>query len=248
MDCLIIAAGYGSRLRAVCDSKPLTPVAGMPLIEHVIRRALEGGASRFTVVTGHQADRVEAFLQELGDRLAVAIAAVRLDDWSRPNGWSMAAGAAAIPGEFLLMMADHIVDPGIVRGLVGHPRADNELLLAVDYRITNALLDLEDATRVQVGPDRAIVRIDKLIEPFDAVDTGVFLTGKALVRAHESVVASGGAGSLSQAVQHLADRGLARAVDIGDLWWQDVDDADSLGLAEASLELGASLLRSPVRM
>ena len=43
--CLIIAAGHGSRLRDVSPSKPLTPVAGVPLIERVIRAAAEGGAT-----------------------------------------------------------------------------------------------------------------------------------------------------------------------------------------------------------
>jgi hypothetical protein len=33
MDALIIAAGYGSRLRELSDSKPLTPIAGVALIE-----------------------------------------------------------------------------------------------------------------------------------------------------------------------------------------------------------------------
>ena len=41
MDCLIIAAGHGSRLRGVSPSKPLTPVAGVPLIERVIRAAAD---------------------------------------------------------------------------------------------------------------------------------------------------------------------------------------------------------------
>ena len=40
MNCLILAAGLGSRLRGISDSKPLTPVAGAPLLEHVIRRSL----------------------------------------------------------------------------------------------------------------------------------------------------------------------------------------------------------------
>ena len=44
MHALIVAAGFGSRLRAVSPSKPLTPVAGVPLIERVILAAQAGGA------------------------------------------------------------------------------------------------------------------------------------------------------------------------------------------------------------
>ena len=235
MDCLIIAAGAGSRLRAVSDSKPLTPVAGTPLVEHVIRRAIAGGASRFTVVTGHEAERVEACLHDLARELGIPIAAVRLPDWSQPNGWSMAAGAAGMDRPFLLMMADHLVDAEIINRLLRAPPSSEPLLLAVDFAIANPLLDLEDATRVQVGPEGRIVRIAKMIEPFDAVDTGVFLAGPELVRAHAACVAAGQAGSLSEAVQRLADQHMARVVDVTGLWWQDVDDPESLRLADIAL-------------
>ena len=38
MDALILAAGYGSRLREVSDSKPLAPIAGVPLLELGVRQ------------------------------------------------------------------------------------------------------------------------------------------------------------------------------------------------------------------
>ena len=38
MDAVIIAAGYGSRLASLSPSKPLTPVAGIPLIEIGVRQ------------------------------------------------------------------------------------------------------------------------------------------------------------------------------------------------------------------
>ena len=47
MKCLIIAAGKGHRLRSKGDSKPLVPLFGIPLIERVIRCALEAGADDF---------------------------------------------------------------------------------------------------------------------------------------------------------------------------------------------------------
>ena len=62
MDALIIAAGFGSRLRDISDSKPMTPVAGVPLLELGVRQAKAAGAGRVVVVTGHEADRLEAAL------------------------------------------------------------------------------------------------------------------------------------------------------------------------------------------
>ena len=120
MDCLIIAAGHGSRLRAVSPSKPLTPVAGVPLIERVIRAAAAGGATRFVVATGHEAERLEAFLATLG---GFEIEPARVDNWDLPNGHSVLAGAARIAGDYLLTMSDHLFDPAMVGALIGAPPA-----------------------------------------------------------------------------------------------------------------------------
>ncbi|WP_395611795.1 NTP transferase domain-containing protein [Allosphingosinicella sp.] len=224
MDCLIIAAGFGSRLRAVSPSKPLTPVAGVPLIERVIRAAAEGGATRFTVATGHEADRLEAFLEAL----PFEIAPVRVGDWSLPNGHSVLAGAARIAGDYLLTMSDHLFDPEIAAALIAAPPA--ALRLAVDRDLANPLLDMDDVTKVETGEGGAIVRIGKTLTRFDAADTGLFRATPALAAA----IAAGG-GSLSDGVQRLADQGQAMTLDVTGRFWLDVDDPAALAKAEARL-------------
>ena len=221
MDCLIIAAGHGSRLRGISPSKPLTPVTGMPLIERVIRAAAAGGATRFVVVTGHEAARLEQFLAGL----PFAIEPVRVADWDLPNGHSVLAGAERLSGDYLLTMADHLFDPAIVRALIAAPPA--ALTLAVDRDLANPRLDMDDATKVETGEDGAILRIGKALERFDAIDTGLFRATPALAGAM--------GGSLSEGVQRLADRGQAATLDVTGLFWLDVDDAAALAKAEAAL-------------
>jgi choline kinase len=224
MNCLIIAAGHGSRLRAISPSKPLTPVAGVPLIEHVIRAAAAGGASAFTIVTGHEATRLEAFLATLSD---FSIHTVRVADWDLPNGHSVLAGAAGLAGDYLLAMSDHLFDPAIVRRLIEAPAA--ALTLAVDRDLAGPLLDLDDATKVETGAGGAIVRIGKTLETYDAIDTGLFRATPALA------AAIGAGGSLSEGVQRLADAGSAATIDVTGLRWLDVDDAAALAKAETML-------------
>lgn len=238
MKALIIAAGQGSRLREVAESKPLTPVAGVALIERVIAGAAKAGLRDFVVVTGHAADRVEAFLAGLAPRLGVAVQCVRLADWSLANGHSVLAGAARIADEHLLMMADHLFDPAIVAGLVSAPAAD--LTLAVDRAVDSPLVDLDDATKVELGPDGAIARIGKRLERFDAIDTGLFRATPALAEAIRANVTGGGEGSLSAGVQRLADDARARALDVSGAFWIDVDDPRALALAEAALVRGSA--------
>jgi choline kinase len=234
MNCLIIAAGHGSRLRDISFSKPLTPVAGVPLIEHVARAAAVGGASAFTVVTGHEAERLEAFLAGLAGRLGLPINPVRIADWDRPNGHSVLAGAETIDGDYLLTMSDHLFDPAIVRLLCAAPAA--ALTLAVDRNLASPLLDMDDATKVTIGPDGGIRRIGKDLDQFNAIDTGLFRATPALAEAIRAAIAAGGAGSLSEGVQRLADQGKAMTVEIAGARWLDVDDAPALAKAEKMLE------------
>jgi choline kinase len=232
MKCVILAAGLGTRLRGVSESKPLTPVAGVPLIEQVVRRALAGGARAFVVVTGHEAERLEGFLTDLSRRLAISITFARANDWTRPNGFSVLAGSALAEGDYLLSMSDHLFDPEIVRLLIDNSDADSDVVLATDSDVKGELIDLDDATKVEVAADGKIVRIGKEIEPYNAIDTGLFRAGPGLAEAIRADIAAGGSGSLSAGVQRLADAGRAATQDVGQARWIDVDDPRMLVLAE----------------
>jgi choline kinase len=239
VDCLIIAAGQGTRLRSRAPSKPLAQVCGAPLIEHIVRMAAAGGASAFTIVTGYEAEGIESFLAGLADRSGLAIEAVRNPQWARPNGVSVLAAAARLRSEFILLMSDHLFDPAILSGLLAGRRADAALTLACDRRITRPELDLDDATKVKLGAEGRIARIGKTLPDYDAVDTGIFVSGPALFEALEASLSAGGAGSLSEGVQSLAEAGSAFSHDSGDGWWLDVDDEPAFLRAE--LELPAQL-------
>lgn len=64
----IIAAGQGNRLRAdgYRVSKPMTPVAGRPLIEHALARFRAVGIRRLTVVINETSDDCRQWLHDHG--------------------------------------------------------------------------------------------------------------------------------------------------------------------------------------
>ena len=233
MDALIIAAGFGSRLREISDSKPMTPVAGIPLLELGVRQAKAAGAQRVVVVTGHQADRLEAALPALAQRAGITVEPARVDNWSQPNGWSVIAGADRIAGNYLLMMSDHIFSAPILTGLARQGGADRGVTLAVDRRIEDPLIDPDDATWVERDEREFIRTIGKTIARYDAVDCGAFLATPELAAAIRGAIADGQAGSLSEGMQRLADQGRAATWEIGGAWWLDVDDPRAHELAEA---------------
>ena len=233
MDALIIAAGYGSRLREISDAKPLTPVAGVPLLELGVRQAVAAGISRVVVVTGHQAIEIEKFLPSLSARVGIPVVSERVLHWSTPNGHSVIAGAAKISGDYLLMMADHIFEGSILTQLVREGTKSRGVTLAIDRRTDSALIDPEDATWVRTDRDGRIDAIGKSIADYDAVDCGAFLATPELASAIHAAIAEGKAGSLSEGMQRLADAGRAATMDIGNAWWLDVDDPRAHALAEA---------------
>lgn len=229
MKALIVAAGFGSRLREVSPSKPLTSIAGVPMIARVIAAARAGGATGFVVVTGYEGAGLQRYLHDLDP----AITCVATPDWALPNGYSVLTGAEAIgPERHLLMMADHLCAPAIVARMIAAPPAP--LVLAVDRRLDNPLVDLDDVTRVRTQGDR-ITAIGKHLPDYDAFDCGVFAVDGRFHAALRSVIARGGAGSISDGVQTLAETGDAFVADIGDAWWLDVDDPRALAQAEAAV-------------
>jgi choline kinase/phosphoglycolate phosphatase-like HAD superfamily hydrolase/phosphatidylglycerophosphate synthase len=230
--CLILAAGTGRRMKSF---KPLVQVAGLPLIERVIVRASEAGLSDFFVVTGHEAERLEAFLAALSRRRGLRITTMRNSRWEEANGLSLLQAREAIgEDEFVLLMGDHVVEKSIIESVLNETMDGCDVVLAVDSGIAeNRRVDLDDVTRVKVDNDR-IVAIGKGLLSFNAFDTGVFRCHPALFAAAETCAGEGRT-SLSDAVRHLAAQHRVKALDVSGRFWIDVDTRADARQAEGTL-------------
>jgi len=232
---VILAAGEGSRLRLYGDDppKPLQLLFGLTLLERAVLRSQAAGATRVLVVLGHEADRNRAALQEIAKRSSVAVEAVDNSHWRAGNGTSALAAESYLGREepFFLMMCDHVFSRAFLDRLAEQDRgAPCAVVIDRDF---DTISDLEGATKVSTEGDY-VCHIGKQIEPFDAVDTGVFLCRPPLFDAlREAHVA--GNDSLSAGVQRLADRGQARWLNSNGLFWQDIDTPEDLALARAGL-------------
>ncbi len=239
MKCLIIAAGKGSRLQHRGDSKPLIPILGIALIERVIRTAVEAGADEFYVVIGYQGERVRLFLERLAERLGIVITPLANGDWDKENGLSVLKARDVLHEPFLLLMADHLFDPNLVRPLTTLKLGDREIALVVDGDTSNPLIDLEDVTRVKVEDDssmegKKIRNIGKGLADFNGFDTGIFLCSPAIFKALERSNEKDGDTTLSAAVRILGAEGCAKAI-LMDGFWIDVDDPAAFKRAERAL-------------
>ncbi len=236
MNCLIVAAGTGGRLRERGQSKPLVQVYGVGLLERVILRARTAGVQHFLVVTGYRGETVRAALDALAEREGISIRHVDNVEWQRGNGVSVAKAKPFLDGPFVLCMCDHLVDPAILRDLMASGTPPDTVTLAVDFNIAGSINDPDDVTRVQCA-NGLILHIGKVIRDFNAIDTGVFLCTPVLFDALEASQAAGDE-SISGAMNVLARQGKARVFDIQNRLWLDVDDPASLEKAEALLKSG----------
>jgi CDP-L-myo-inositol myo-inositolphosphotransferase len=135
---------------------------------------------------------------------------------------------------FLLLMADNLISPAILNGLIGHGLDGSDLVLAVDERtLANGCIEDGDVTRVLVEENR-IRLIGKGLERFNGYDTGAFLCTPGLFNALEQAVARGDT-SLSAGVNELANEGRAGAFPVSSGFWIDVDTPADLRKAERLL-------------
>ncbi len=234
MKCLIIAAGKGSRLWPKGKSKPLISILGVPLIERVIRSAMQAEIDDFYVVGGYQGERLRHFLDGLARRCGVKITHIINDAWEQGNGLSVLKAREDLGGPFLLLMGDHLFDPAILRDLTSKPLPDGEITLAVDSDTANPLINMDDVTRVK-SKNGKVREIGKGLGTFDGFDTGIFLCTPTLFEALERSATKHGDTSLTGGVRCLAAEGKVNLFDIGGRFWLDVDDPKDLARAEWAL-------------
>jgi 1L-myo-inositol 1-phosphate cytidylyltransferase len=227
--CLILAAGNGTRIRSVSAGlpKPLVDFRGKPILEHVIRRASQAGIERFVIVVGYRSDLIRSWFE--GRSLGVSVTFVENHEYHKANGISALKAKDEIHENFLLLMADHIFEPEAAQVLLKQALGPDEVILGVDPNI-DRIFDLDDATKVRRDGDR-IVDIGKEIAHYDALDTGMFLCSPSLFDRLESAAKDGNC-SLSDGMRQLANERCLRALEIGDAQWQDLDTPEALAYAE----------------
>jgi CDP-L-myo-inositol myo-inositolphosphotransferase len=227
---LVLAAGRGRRLNHD-QPKPLYPLLGVPLLARALFTLEAAGITDAYVVLGHEAESVRSAIDAI-DRLKIRVHWLLNPDWERPNGLSVLAGESLLDRPFILAMGDHLFEPDAIEVLTQNAKSLRGVDLLID-RHGNGDHDLPEATKVRLDGDR-IVEIGKTLDPFDGLDTGLFLASPEIFGALREACAEG-AETLSDGVQKLATNGRARAIDGGDLWWHDIDEPEDARVARSKL-------------
>ncbi len=125
-EAVILAGGFGTRLRAVVPEwpKPLAPVAGRPFLTLVLAALARQGVQRVVLSLGY---RAEAFMQTLGQRHAGMDIVHEIEAEPLGTGGAIRAALARCEGEAALVLngdtyLDFALAPAVARWRdSGHP-------------------------------------------------------------------------------------------------------------------------------
>lgn len=164
MKALILAAGVGSRLAPITDTRPksLVPVNGKPILFKQIENLQENGVTDITIVSGYKWELLEKTVHEKYPALKI----IQSVDYATTNNmYSAYLAREALGGaDFLMMNADVFFDASVLTALLEceHPNA-----IVVDIGTY-----LEESMKV-VEKDGRLVEISKTIPPDAALGASI---------------------------------------------------------------------------
>ncbi len=213
--------------------KPFVLVRGRPLISYTVKILTQAKIQTVHFVVGYESERMIAQVKQLIPS-GLNASFIQNRDWRKQNGISLLAAAGHVGAPFLLTMSDHLFGDAIVDRLLDN--FDPGLLnIAVDRKL-DSIFDLPDAMKVQTRGNR-VTGIGKDLRDYDAIDIGLFVCPLEIFDYLERAKSDNSENdcSLADAVRLMAGDDKARAIDIGESWWQDVDTPQMLQHAEEAM-------------
>jgi choline kinase len=174
-----------------------------------------------------------------GIRCGLRVQFVENTDPASPNGMSLLAAELVAAQRFFLQMVDHVFAEAALPKLTLEPLSPSEIGRVLVDRAPIGL-DLEDATKVRLDERQrtAVARVSaigKRLEPWDAVDAGLFLLTHGIFDALRRVSPSEPR-TVSSGMRRLAAAGALGAADLQGIAWMDVDTPADRQSAERLLD------------
>jgi mannose-1-phosphate guanylyltransferase/phosphomannomutase len=136
---VLMAGGEGSRLRPLTSRrpKPLAPVAGKPVMEHIIALLRRHGITNVVATLHYLADEVESYFDD-GANFGVAMEYV-VEDTPLGTAGAVKMADKLLAGEtFLVISGDALTDIDLTALIEHHRREGNDVTIALQ-RVTNPL-------------------------------------------------------------------------------------------------------------
>ncbi|MCK9313913.1 MAG: sugar phosphate nucleotidyltransferase [Methanocorpusculum sp.] len=121
MQCVILAAGEGSRMRPLTSSRPkvMLPLAGKPMLEHLIRNVRDSGITDIILVVGYHEDAIRKWFDN-GLKFGVSIRYV-VQRKQMGTADALRTAEPFIHEQFLMLNGDMIVETSDLLKIIGQP-------------------------------------------------------------------------------------------------------------------------------
>ena len=188
---VVLAAGQGTRMKSRLP-KVLHPLAGRPMLDHVLASLAEAGIEQQVVVTGHGADQVEA---ALGGR----VRSVRQES-QLGTADAVRIGLAEVPSgvrQVVVAMGDAPLLPADLFAELVRAQADDDACIAL---LSSTPADPSGYGRIVRGPEGSVQAIveerdaDAATRGVDEVNTGTYSFDAGWLRATVASVPASASG------------------------------------------------------
>jgi UDP-N-acetylglucosamine diphosphorylase/glucosamine-1-phosphate N-acetyltransferase len=179
MECVVLAAGEGRRMRPLTASRPkvMLPLANRPILEHLLVAARDAGITDFTLVVGYREREVRSCFGD-GERLGIRIRYVP-QRHQLGTGDALRACEGLVSGTFLLLNGDMVTGTGDLRALAARRPA----VIGV-ARSPHP----EDFGTVRMEGDRIVELAEKIPKPrSDLINAGAYLLDPGIFDLLESL-------------------------------------------------------------
>lgn len=223
---LVLSGGAGTRLRPIThtSAKQLVPVANKPVLFYGLEALRAAGVTDVGIVVGDTQAEIEAAVGD-GSALGIRATYIRQD---APLGLAHAVLTAEefLDGSpFVMYLGDNLLRDGITE-LVDRFRASSSDAMILLQKVR----DPESYGVAELEGGRVVRLVEKPPEPkSDLALVGVYMFSPAIMESAHAIQPSGrGELEITDAIQHLIDRGLQVEPHEVTGWWKDTGRIDDM--------------------
>lgn len=241
MKAMVLAAGLGTRLRPLTESRPkaLMEISGRTLLEITLERLRDFGIEEVIINVHHFADAISAYL-EAKNNFGMRIELSREDDLLLDTGGGLKKAAWFFydtPEPFLLHNVDVVSTIDFGRMLEFHERQEALATLAVQNRASSRQLLF--ATDGQLCGRRRAKYPDEVVRPCDSVEplafTGIHIISPRML----AMITEDGVFSIVDVYLRLSGQGeKIVAFPADEYYWRDLGRMEDLNKAAEDLNQG----------
>lgn len=236
MKAVILAAGVGRRMAPLTDGLPkcLLGVGGRCLLERMLDAVAAAGIPEAVVVVGHCQEQIR---DRIGSGFGpLPVRYVENPDFAKGSLLSLWRAREALHADSVIMDADVLFAPGLLKRLVGSPQPSALLL-------DRSFIDTGEEVKLYARGPRVVAMGKKVIPPaHDVVGEGVGFFkcaaphAPALRACLEEVRDEAGDGTeYEDALDRLLRRVEVGWVDVSGLAWTEIDLLEDLRRAEQEI-------------